>query len=91
MAMTEDLSVFFDTDDFAVTVNLDGSLVDGILSLEPIESNFVRTVRPVFTYEKADKPSVTIDSILIYDSITYKVKWPEPDGTGMQMLILEVQ
>ena len=89
--MTEDLSVFFDTDDFAVTVNLDGTSVDGILSLEPIESNFVQTTKPVFTYEKADKPSVTIDSTLIYDSITYKVKSMEPDGTGMQMLILEAQ
>jgi hypothetical protein len=91
MAMAEDLSVFFDTDDFAVSVNLDGSSVDGILSLEPIESNFVQTTKPVFVYEKADKPSVTIDSTLIYDSIAYKVKGLEPDGTGMQMLILEIQ
>ena len=88
---TEDLSAFLDTDDFAVTVTLDGSSVDGILSLEPIESNFVQTNKPVFTYAKSDKPSVTVGSALIYDSIVYLVKNLEPDGTGMQMLILEAQ
>jgi len=88
---TEDLSVFMDTGDFAVTVTLDGSSVDGILTLKPIESNFVQTNKPVFTYAKADSPSVTTGSTLVYDSVTYLVRNLEPDGTGMQMLILEMQ
>ena len=88
---TEDLSVFMDTDDFAVTVILDGTSVDGILTLEPIESNFVQTNKPVFTYAKADKPTVTTSSTLVYDSIVYLVRNIEPDGTGMQILILEAQ
>lgn len=87
----EDLSAFMDTDDFAVTVTLDGSSVDGILSLEPVESNFVSTNKPVFVYAKADKPSAGYGSSLVYDSITYLVKDMQPDGTGMQMLILEAQ
>lgn len=88
---TEDLSVFLNTDDFAVTVSLDGSSVNGILSLEPVESNFVQTNKPVFTYARADEPDATIESILIYDSETYLVRNIEPDGTGLQRLILELQ
>ena len=87
----EDLSAFLDTDDFAVTVSLDGSLVNGILSLEPIESNFVQTNKPVFTYAKADAPNAAIESMLVYESILYFVRGIEPDGTGLQRLILETQ
>lgn len=87
----EDLSVFMDTDDFAVTVTLDGSSVNGILTFEPVETNFVQTNAPVFTYPKADKPSVTTGSTLVYNSVTYLVRNLEPDGTGLQMLILEMQ
>lgn len=87
----EDLSVFLDTDDFAVTVTLNGYSVNGILATEPVEVNFVQSNKPVFTYAKADMPSAAIDSTLVYDGVTYKVKGIELDGTGMQQLILEVQ
>lgn len=86
----EDLSVFFDTDDFAVTATLDGTSINGIFDNEFIEQNFVQTSAPVFTYRAADK-AASIDSVLVCESVTYKVKGIEPDGTGLTKLILEKQ
>ena len=88
---TEDLTDFIDTDDFAVTVSLDGSSVNGIMSIEPVESNFVQTDKPVFRYAKTDKPYLAVGAYLVYDSIIYIVRNIEYDGTGIQSLILEEQ
>jgi hypothetical protein len=88
---TEDLTAFINTDDFAVTVNLDGSMVNGILAIEPVESNFVQTDKPVFRYAKTDKPYLSVGANLIYDSIVYVVRNIEYDGTGIQSLTLEEQ
>ena len=87
----EDLSVFFDVDDFAITVSLNGKLVNGILTEEFVEANFVQTRSPVFIYCKLDVPEVVIDSILINGTQTFKVKGMQPDGTGLNMLTLEEQ
>lgn len=86
----EDLSVFFDTDDFAVAVTLDGTSVNGIFGDESVEVNFVQTTAQAFTYRHADK-AVAIDSTLVHGATTYKVKNMRPDGTGLMMLILEQQ
>lgn len=86
----EDLSVFFDTDDFAVEVTLDGTSVNGIFGEESVEVNFVQTTAPSFTYRHADK-AVAIDSTLVNGATTYKVKNMQPDGTGLMLLILEKQ
>jgi len=86
----EDLSVFFDTDDFAVEVALDGASVNGVMGDEPVEVNFVQTTAPSFIYRHADM-AVSIDSDLVYGATAYKVKNMRPDGTGLMMLILEQQ
>ncbi len=88
----EDLSVFFDTDDFATAVTLDGVAVNGIISSEYVESNFVETNAPVFSYAKADMPTAFIDSVLIEGMNVYKVKGVHPDETlTINKLILEKQ
>lgn len=88
--MAEDLSVFFDIDDFAVPVTLDGTLVNGIFGDEPVEVNFIQTTAPSFLYRYADK-AVAIDSTLVNGAVTYKVKNMKPDGTGLMLLVLEEQ
>lgn len=86
----EDLTVFFDTDDFAISCTLGGTAVNGIFTDEPVEVNFVQTTSPAFTYRAADK-TATIDMVLVNGSDSYKVKNMQPDGTGLMMLILEKQ
>ena len=89
---TEDLSLFFGTQDFATAVTLDGTTVNGILSQQSVEVNFVQTIAPVFTYEKAYKPTVAIDSTLVNGAVTYKVKGIQSDITQtVSTLILEKQ
>ncbi len=87
----EDLSLFFCVDDFAIAANLDGITVNGILKEDFIEVNFVQTKANVFIYNKADRPQVGIDSILISGLDTYRVKGMQPDGTGLNRLVLERQ
>lgn len=89
---TEDLSLFFGTQDFATAVTLDGTTVNGILSQQSVEVNFVQTIAPTFVYEKADKPTVAIDSTLVNGATAYKVKGIQADITQtVSTLILEKQ
>lgn len=89
---TEDLSLFFNTQEFATAVTLDGTTVNGILSQQSIEANFVQTIADTFVYRKADKPLVAIDSTLVNGAVTYKVKGIQADITQtVSTLILEKQ
>lgn len=81
--MNEDLSLFFNVDDFAVEVTIDGHKINGIFNSEYVETNFTQTKVPVFTYSKSDKSDVAINSVLVHDGITYKVKVIQHDGTGL--------
>lgn len=88
----EDLSVFFNTDDFADAVTIDGVAVNGILSRDFVESNYTETNAPLFVYEKAIKPDVIRNSVLVHSSGSYKVKGIQPDETQRILtLILEKQ
>ena len=88
----EDLSLFFGTQDFATAVTLDGTTVNGILSQQSVEVNFVQTIAPIFVYRKADKPTVAIDSTLVNGAVTYKVKGIQADITQtVSTLVLEKQ
>ena len=86
----EDLSVFFDDDDFAVEVNIDGTNVIGIFEEQYIEVNYIQTKKPTFTFVSADS-LVTPDSLVVNGLEVYRVKGIEPDGTGITRLILEKQ
>lgn len=90
--LEEDFGIFFDQDDFGIRVTIDGQLVDGILSEDQVEVDFVQTKKPVFTCKSADVESVQYDSILINGSSTYKVKQIQLDETQrVTALILEKQ
>jgi len=89
---TEDLSLFFNSNELGTAVTLDGTAVTGIFGEEYIEVNFVQTKAPIFTFRKADKSSVAVDSTLVCSGTTYKVKVLQPDLTGTVLrLILEKQ
>lgn len=89
---TEDLSLFFNSNELGNSVTLDGTAVTGVLGDGYIEVNFVQTKAPIFTYRKADKSSVAVNSTLVSGSTTYKVKVIQPDVTGtVSRLVLEKQ
>ena len=87
----EDLSVFTDTDDFAVTAIVDGSSVDGILGNEFVLVDFVESRKPVFDCATAEIVGVAHGDTVTVGGGTYKVRGIQPDGTGMTKLILELQ
>ena len=90
--MAEDASVFFNTDDFAEPVTIDGVSVNGIFDAEFVVIDFVETKKPVFSYVRTDAPNAAYDSTVVRSGTTYKVKGVQPDETNMiNKLILEKQ
>lgn len=96
MPFTEDFSVFLSDDDFAyeatytpastgipvmVNVIFDGAFKDP-LSHENIE--------PQVHGQESDFSTVADDDDIVINSISYKIRTPEPDGTGWITLVLEV-
>lgn len=89
---TEDLSLFFNSNELGTAVTLDGTTVTGVLGDGYVEVNFVQTKAPIFTYRKADKSSVAVNSTLVSGATTYKVKVIQPDVTRtVSRLVLEKQ
>ena len=89
--MNEDLDVFLDEDEFAVTAEIIGLDVVGIMSEEYVMVNFVESKKPVFDCKESDVYGVTHGSSVVIDSSVYQVVGIQPDGTGMTRLILELQ
>lgn len=97
MAFTEDLSVFFNTGDFAVaatfthaasspvTVNVlfDAAYADPL----GIEGSHPRAHGVVADFT----PSISQGDTLVIGSTTYKIKSVHPDNTGVVTLILQEQ
>jgi len=89
---TEDLSVFFNTDEFAVVATINNVSVNGIFDREFVSVSSgkvqIEGFRPVFTCATSDVSGVTEDDLVVVDTVTYRVAFPEPDGTGITRLIL---
>lgn len=93
MAFAEDLTVFFNEDDFAVAATLQGVAVRGILDEEYLEplGNVVEGRAPVFQCAASSVPAVAHGQTLVVGARTFKVRGVEPDGTGVVLLRLEEQ
>lgn len=92
MAFTEDLTQFFDTDDFGVAATIGAATVNGIFENQflgaPGEAPVAGTV-PTFTCRTTDVSSVVSGtSTAVINSATYTVVGIHPDGTGVTTLIL---
>jgi hypothetical protein len=95
--MQEDLSVFFNAQEHGTTVQIDGQNVVGILERGYGDVSGIATTRPAFTCPLSAVPYVEAGSTLIAppdDAVpevtVYEVRQPEPDGTGMVTLPLEL-
>lgn len=92
MAMTEDLSVFFDEDAFAVSAVLDGTTISVIFDREYAQAfDGIASTAPVATAPGASVSAATTASVLVVAGNTYRVRSVQPDGTGVSRLILELQ
>lgn len=97
MPMTEDLTAFFNADEHATEVQLDGQTVSGILDRGYVDVSGMGTTRPTFTCPHSAVPYVAEGSSIVAPAdpvtgeiATYTVRQPEPDGTGLVVLPLTV-
>ncbi|MDO8778100.1 MAG: hypothetical protein Q7K57_57160 [Burkholderiaceae bacterium] len=103
MAMTEDLSAFFNAAEFASTVALNGVPVSGIFdsayALGAVGPFGMASSQPTLTLPTASVPAnpvglpVVVTSYLVGLPVvltSYLVAAHEPDGTGISRLLLEL-
>lgn len=91
MAFTEDLTVFFDTDDFGEAVTIAGSSVNVIFdnAFLGIEGEaVVAATQPMAYARTSDVSSVVAGNTFVRGAVTYYVTGIHPDGTGVTQLIL---
>lgn len=92
MAFTEDLTEFFDTDDFAVPATIGAATVYGIFDNAyygiPGEAPITGT-QPMFMAASSDLSAVVAGTTLVINSVTYTATGPaHADGTGVSVVTL---
>lgn len=89
--LIEDLSLFFNTSDFAVAAIFKGTItVKGIMGNAYVEVNRVESTRPTFTCMLSEVAGVKQGDSLVVSDINYQVVGVKPDGTGVVTLVLEL-
>ena len=96
-----DLSNFFDTDDFAVeaTYTVQGgsaATIKGVFDKDFIEVDAggeveLASTDPRFFCKTSDVSSASNGDTIVIDSVTYKTRVVEPNGTGVTVMVLEKQ
>lgn len=85
----EDLTPFFNTAELAVQATLDGAAVSGIFDNAYTEAFGMASRAPMFTLPSAAAAAATQASVLVVESVAYRVTAVQPDGTGVTTLMLE--
>lgn len=94
MAFTEDLTEFFDSDDFAVEAEWSeapGEPVNVIFDKAFIENLGIAGNSPVALGRESDFPGVEEGQTLTISGTVYKIITSQPDGTGVTTLIMELE
>ena len=63
--------------------------VQGAFEHQYVDVLGTESLRPTFTCNTVDLPAAPHGYKIVYNSITYLIITPEPDGTGMTLLVLE--
>lgn len=91
MAMTEDLTAFIDTDEFAVEAVWNAATVKVIFDAPYSQNLDIAGSNPSILVKVADMQSATVGDEVVIDGTTYLIaEPPEPDGTGLMRVQLEV-
>lgn len=94
MAMDEDLDVFFDDDDFAVTATLNGTASGNvILDRDYLRAlGMVESTNPQAMAQAAEYGTAVLDGTLVAAGGTYVIRSRQPQGDGACVLLdLEAQ
>ena len=93
MAFSEDLSEFFDVDDFAITATWNSQSVKGIFDNEYFDETGgvgVESSNPVFMCTAADVSGIAEGDAITINATAYTVAGPpQPDGTGAVIIQLQ--
>lgn len=87
----EDLSVFFDADDFAVTMIVNNKVVNGLFDNDYADPLMVESSAPSFLCKSVDVEYVAHGDIVIDGLKVYTVRNVRNGGNGMTRLMLELQ
>jgi hypothetical protein len=94
MAFAEDLAPFFQAAEFADAATLAGLPVRGIFdrAYAQAEVGFagMASTQPAFTLASASVPAGVVGAALVHKGTAYAVVDPQPDGTGVSVLFLEL-
>lgn len=93
MPFAEDLSVFFNDEEFATAALLDGEEVSGIFRNGAVEIEGLASVSPSFLLDSAVAAAAEPDASRLVlgdlvDGTIYCVTEAEPSGTGLTLLRL---
>lgn len=91
MAFTEDLSAFFSQADFAEAATLDGTAVSVIFNDSYDDYHGVVQHDAWAKLPSSQAAAVTQASVFVCRGVTYRVRVPRPDGSGVTVLYLERQ
>ena len=86
----EDVAVFFSGWP-AVDATLDGQPLRVIFDREYVDVNGMGTTGPAATAPSASVSAATTTSMLVVAGNTYRVRSVQPDGTGVSLVLLELQ
>ncbi len=91
MAFTEDLDVFLDIDDFAITVTVDSGSVSAIFEESWVELEIGKVpysgLKPTL-FGKASDFSGKFGKAVVINSTNYTIVDIQPDGSGMVLVVL---
>ena len=89
MAMVEDLDVFFDDDDFAVTATLNGTTAGNVI----VDREYLRALgmvdstNPLALAQAADYAESAVTGTLVADGTTYVIRSVQPQDDGKLVLL----
>lgn len=91
--MVEDFTVFFNAAEHATDALLDGVAVTGIFEHGYAQQlSGISTTEPTFALASSAAAGATAASVLVINGgATYRVRSVQADGTGVTLLVLELQ
>jgi hypothetical protein len=88
--VSENLSLFFNPDEFAVNAQWHQKKVSGLLDQRYVEIHQIASFHPVFTCAASDVIGIAQGDTFIMDETHYHIAAIQPDGTGFVTLVLEI-
>lgn len=91
--LTDDLSIFTSTNDFAAAAALNGTtainvIFDAAYEAINLQTGEVEGTAPVAICKESDVSGVSHGDTLLVNGTTYHIRGVRPDGTGLTTLIL---